>query len=281
MPELAEVKIMGDFVNHIVQQDPYIERIEKSPVSKVKTDLNAFEGGVFTMYAKTRGKEMRLHMELIGGDLNGAVTKNLFLSMGMSGNWVYLRKDSEHLQEVLKHAHLRFITTRGNYLVLHDVRRFAKWKWGEDWTPGRGPCPLTEYNEFQEFLKTKWYTHKHFKSRINELLMDQRYFNGIGNYLRAEILWRLDINPFTPANEIPSNKVDELISLCYSCTSDAYELGGGQLKDWENPNKTDAKSFKEWMKCYGIKSSVVDNSGRRFWYDPIWEEYVPKEYLEK
>jgi endonuclease VIII-like 1 len=283
MPELSEVKIQGDFVNHIISQDPYFEIIEKSSSSKVNTELEVFDGGIFTMYAKTRGKEMRLHLEMVGGDINGAVTKNLMVTLGMSGSFVYVRGDSEHFDKVLKHGHLRFKTTRGNYLVLHDVRRFAKWKWGEDWNSGRGPCPLTEYNEFVGFLKPIWYSKKQFSGKLNELLMNQKYFNGIGNYLRAEILYRLDVNPFQPANELPIEKLEELLQLCYSCTSDAYILNGGKLKDWSNPNSTVYKqtSFNEWMKCYNVLSSVNDNIGRRFWYDPKWEKFVPTEYIQK
>lgn len=281
MPELAEVKIMSDFVNHIVAQEGFFEKIEKSPVSKVKTELDAFNGGVFTMNAKSRGKEMQLNLEMIGGDINGAVTKKLNVTLGMSGNWAYVRKDSENLEKVLKHAHLRFITTRGNYLVLHDVRRFAKWKWQESWNAGRGPCPLTEYNQFQGHIISNWKKSKAFNVPLNELLMNQGYFNGIGNYLRAEILYRLDINPFTIANTLDTDTLHNLISLCHMCVRDAYTLGGGQLQDWKNPNGTDAKSFKEWMKCYGALSSIVDKTGRRFWYDPKWESFIPSEYIQK
>ena len=281
MPELAEVKIMGDFINHIVSQEGFFERIEKSPVSKVKTELEVFDGGVFTMHAQTRGKEMMLTLEMIGGDLNGAITKKLFVTLGMSGNFAYVRKESENLEKVLKHSHLRFITTRGNYLVLHDVRRFAKWKWVENWNKGRGPCPLTEFDQFREHLLINWFKSKAFNVPINELLMNQGYFNGIGNYLRAEILYRLDINPFKRANELNTAEIHDLIMLCNLCVRDAYALGGGQLKDWHNPLGTSEKNFKEWMKCYGMLSSTVDKTGRRFWFDPKWENFIPEEYSQK
>jgi len=280
MPELAEVKIMGDFINHIVDNEGFFEKIEKSESTKVKTELDIFEGGVFTLRAKTRGKEMMLHLEMVGGDINGAVTKDMGVTLGMSGNWAYVRKESEHLEKVLKHAHLRFITTRGNYLVLHDVRRFAKWKWVDNWNAGRGPCPLTEYPKFIENIKLHYNKHKSFNLPINELLMNQRFFNGIGNYLRAEILYRLNINPFTIANEINLKDWDHLLLLCHLCVRDAYTLGGGQLSDWKNPNGVDAKDFKEWKKCYGVLSSLTDGTGRRFWYDPKWEEYVPSKYTQ-
>lgn len=32
--------------------------------------------------------------------------------------------------------------------------------------------------------------------------MEQLFFNGIGNYLRAEILFRAGIDPFLPAREV-------------------------------------------------------------------------------
>jgi endonuclease VIII-like 1 len=111
--------------------------------------------------------------------------------------------------------------------------------------------------------------------------MNQTYFNGIGNYLRAEILHRLDINPFQRGSELSQSEIHELIIMCHLCVRDAYVLGGGQLKDWHNPNGTDGSTFNEWMKCYGILSSVVDKTGRRFWFDSKWEIFIPEEYSQK
>ena len=281
MPELAEVKIMSDFINHIVAEEGFFDTIEKSPVSKVKTELEVFDGCVFTMHAKSRGKELLLSLEMIGGDINEAITQKMLVTLGMSGNWAYVRKDSANLEKALKHSHLRFITTRGNYLVLHDVRRFAKWKWVDGWSKSRGPCPLTEFNEFSEHVRTNIIKSKAYGVPLNELLMNQSHFNGIGNYLRAEILYRLDINPFQVANTLDREKLNELTTLCHLCVRDAYTLGGGQLKDWKNPNGTDANTFKEWMKCYGTLSSTVDKTGRRFWYDPKWESFIPSGYSQK
>lgn len=43
---------------------------------------------------------------------------------------------------------------------------------------------------------------KAFGKPIMEVLMNQQYFNGIGNYLRAEILFRIgDLNPFISARD--------------------------------------------------------------------------------
>jgi len=272
MPELAEVKIMSDFINNVVGLDTFFESVEKSPVSKVKTELNPFDGAVFTMNAKSRGKELMIHMEMVGGDSEGAVTKNLSLGMGMSGNWIFIKKDSDRLEEALKHGHLRFKSTRGNYLIMYDVRRFAKWKWVDGWAKNRGYCPLTEYNEFSEAIRTHFNKHKDFNTPLYLLLMSQKWFNGVGNYLRAEILHRLNIDPFQPMNQLSKNELDSLIQLVHFCVRDAYTLGGGQLKDWQNPFMVEGASMKDWIQCYGKLNWIKDKSGRRFWYDPKWEE---------
>jgi endonuclease VIII-like 1 len=280
MPELSEVKIMGDFINYIVDNETFFQKIEKSEVSKVKTELDPFDGAVFTMSSESRGKELMLNLEMVGGDIDGAVTKKLLVNLGMSGNWVYVKRDSKNLEKVLKHSHLRFITARGNYLVLHDIRRFAKWRWVDDWSANRGPCPLTEYGDFVDHVKLNWQKSKAFNQPLNEVLMNQNYFNGVGNYIRSEVLYRADINPFQLAATLEHKELDNLLTVIHLCFRDSYTLGGGQLKDWQNPYGTEGNDFNQWMKCYGNKEmmKVKDRTGRTFWFNPKWESFIPESY---
>lgn len=273
MPELAEVKIMSDFIN-AVATNQFFEKIEKSEVSKVKTELDVFNGGMFTVSAKSRGKELKLELELIGS----TEKKSLVVTLGMSGSWAMVRHDSPEKERVLKHSHLRLITNRGDLMVLHDVRRFAKWRW-DDWKADRSPCPLTEYNEFATYIRANWQTSKAFRVPLNELLMNQGYFNGIGNYLRAEILNRMAFSPFTIANTMNREQLEALLKMVHLCVRDAYSLGGGQIRDWINPHGTDAANFKEWVLVYGKASSLIDRTGRRFWYDSVWQDQVPDIYI--
>ena len=56
---------------------------------------------------------------------------------------------------------------------------------------------MKEYNEFVDNIKkgfSKKSSLKTFQSPISEVLLNQKYFNGIGNYLRAEILLRANIH---------------------------------------------------------------------------------------
>jgi endonuclease VIII-like 1 len=165
----------------------------------------------------------------------------------------------------------------GTTLSFVDVRRFGKWSFN-DWNKDRGPDPVQEYNVFVNHIMTNL-LKRDFDKPLHEVLMNQKYFNGIGNYLRAEILYRLDINPFQPARDvILSPKVKELFELCRDIPNQAYLLGGGNLYTWETPQElemhTSIGSWADWMKCYGNKEmcSEMDNIGRRFWFDPKWKK---------
>mgnify|MGYP001565600433 FL=1 len=185
--------------------------------------------------------------------------------MGMSGNWEVTQKDHEP-----KHMHLMFDSMDNTILGLVDTRRFAKWRWG-DWNYGRGPDPIMDHDNF---LNNIWNNieDKAFEKPICEILMNQAYFNGLGNYLRAEVLFRANQNPFQIAKDA-INDNPAILELCKIIPIEAYQMGGGQLKDWDNPFELEADTFNEWIKCYGRKDmlSVVDKTGRKLWFDSKWK----------
>lgn len=279
MPEAAEVKITSEFITKYAHGRKFV-RIEKSPESKVKTYLSTWDEAAFIVKAKSRGKEILIECEKIGGEKTTSSIKTMLVTLGMSGTWVYLSDDiTEGRDQYLKHMHLRFITDDGGILGMIDVRRFAKWKWVKTWSINRGPCPLTEYEKFKLHLtdtlsknRAKKIVNRDKHSDLCEVLMDQSVFNGVGNYLRAEILFRADINPFQKFYETTHEEINEIAKITHDCIRTAYELGGGQLKDWKNPDGVSATSFKDWIKCYSRPDSLskMDRQGRRIWYNPKW-----------
>ena len=262
MPELAEVKLTADYVNRMVAEKTFFE-VRKNPSHKGKLFDHPES---FKISAISRGKEFKLLLEHSGG------TEHLLMTMGMSGYFKVTPTGEE-----IKHSHLMFDSEDGTTLSFVDVRRFGKWSFN-DWNKDRGPDPVQEYNVFVNHIMTNL-LKRDFDKPLHEVLMNQKYFNGIGNYLRAEILYRLDINPFQPARDvILSPKVKELFELCRDIPNQAYLLGGGNLYTWETPQElemhTSIGSWADWMKCYGNKEmcSEMDNIGRRFWFDPKWKK---------
>lgn len=273
MPELVEVKIMSEFINRVAEGKTFVN-VRKSDVSKVKTDLKGSWSVGFHINADSRGKELKLNLswkpECFKDHLEP--DRSLICNMGMAGNWSFTETS-----KIPKHAHLMFDTNDGWTLSLVDVRRFARWQWAEGWSDNRGPDPVEDWSAFVSNILTNMDKNE-FKKPIYEVLMNQEYFNGIGNYLRAEILYRIDENPFLPAKEYLV-KAPSLFYHCYWVPKEVYKLGGGQLKDWSNPFEVDNKAFVEWQQCYGKKNmaSLMDRNKRKFWFNPKHNVHLSNE----
>lgn len=66
---------------------------------------------------------------------------------------------------------------------------------------------------------------KDFDEQIAVLLLNQKYFNGIGNYLRAEIMYRANVSPFAIGRVVLSKQDCEVIQLCHDIPQEVLNLG--------------------------------------------------------
>ena len=262
MPELAELRLTAQYINESVGKLKFTN-IKKNPVHKGSEVISPFEK--FTLSSKSRGKELVVYLK----DFHSDEVLPIRMTMGMSGHFRHTNTGQED-----KHAHLKFYSTDGTTLSFVDVRRFGKWKAGFEWSDNRGPDPTVEFDAFVENVKNN--LHKRaFEKPIMEVLMNQQYFNGIGNYLRAEILYRLPhVNPFQPARDVIQQE-PMILRLCKEIPDLAFVLGGGRIKSWENPMGEEAATpmtRRELFQCYNRKgmSTIRDRNGRRFWFDPKW-----------
>mmetsp|Transcript_8952 Transcript_8952/g.15184 ORF Transcript_8952/g.15184 Transcript_8952/m.15184 type:complete len:256 (+) Transcript_8952:326-1093(+) len=119
------------------------------------------------------------------------------MTMGLGGFWRYNTAKKSKKEEP-KYTLLTFQADDGTKMWHGDKLRFSKWKFTDGFSKNRSPDPVKEYNEFVDNIKkgfSKKSSLKTFQSPISEVLLNQKYFNGIGNYLRAEILLRANIHP--------------------------------------------------------------------------------------
>jgi len=267
MPELAELKLTADYVNK-QSRDRIFHLVKKQEYHKGE-DIFSCLDFPFIIEASSRGKELMLTISTAPefATEDNMQVKHLMMTMGMGGCFKWVPKNEEQ-----KHAHIHFISDDG-YLAFVDIRRFGKWKWGH-WNIDRGPDPTLDYTAFVNNI-TENLDHRDFSKPIYEVLMNQRWFNGIGNYLRAEILYRIEgADPFSSAKDYINSYGPELFSLCRDIPMLVYKLGGGTLRDWENPFG-EVSSIGSVMKCYynPTMNKMKDKNGRTFWYDPKWEKY--------
>ena len=259
MPELAELKFTADYVNSVSEGIKYV-KVTKNPEHKCEDLDIPFD--FFKIKAESKGKEMVLVIQ----DNDSDRFIPIRMTMGMSGYFKLTNTGQEP-----KHSHLKFYRKDGTTLSFVDVRRFGKWKQGLWWNDTRGEDPTTSFDSFWKDIMTNL-TSKAFKKPLYEVLMNQKYFNGIGNYLRAEIIYRAgDVDPFLPA-AWQLAKYPKILELCRDIPMLAYAKGGGSIRDWDNPFGQDAIQEK-FMLCYGnpTMSKRKDSNGRTFWYDPKWD----------
>lgn len=256
MPEIAEVRITSDYVNHANSLTFY--KIRKNLSHKGTLPNIQFTN--FKLSSESRGKELMLYIK----DVHSNEQSKLLMTMGMSGFFQLTRTGSEP-----KHAHLMFDSIQGWTLSFVDVRRFGKWKLAKGWSPNRGPDPIREFDKFKTNILNNL-DNPIFQKPIYEVLMNQTYFNGIGNYIRSEVICRIpELNPLMPAKEALIN-YPSLYQLCRDIPSHIYTLNGGNILDWRSPFNYKENLIKFYQNrdvCFPIK----DNNGRTFWCLKKWK----------
>ncbi|XP_063305335.1 endonuclease 8-like 1 isoform X2 [Pelobates fuscus] len=286
MPECPELHLASVYINARCAGRRFTGAVEKSEVNK-----NAevpFSCPEYTISAVSRGKELKVILTPLSGRHH--VTHIVF-RFGMSGSITM-----KNVNEMPKHAHLRFYTkdVPRQVLCFVDPRRFGSWHVNGSWQPERGPCVIQEYEQFRENV-LKNLSDKVFDKPICEALLNQKYFNGIGNYLRSEILFRSQTPPFMQArpvleavkhmdesNDLPLRKKvkikkesPDILELCSLLPKEVVNLGG---KGYEPGQSNDYSILLNWARCYfvpGMKS-LKDHNGRTVWFQGDPGPLAPK-----
>ena len=258
MPEGPELRIMSDYINQSASEKTFNKsfHIEKgnNPV-----EFKLLEE--FKVSAESFGKELVLSV------YHDVTSFKFSVFMGMSGNWKFV--ETKNWNDT-KFVRMRLDTIDGYSLLLYGSYMGPKYKLGGFTGVKRGPDPTKQFEEFKSNVLDNL-GKKDFDKPICEALLNQKYFNGIGNYLRSTILYYLDVNPFESARDIIKNN-PTILDMCRDISLKSYQLNGGQLTDWRNPFDTDYQDFIDWV-YYQKGNSMKDSNGRTFWYHPKWESF--------
>ncbi|XP_005994967.1 endonuclease 8-like 1 isoform X2 [Latimeria chalumnae] len=291
MPEGPELHLASRYINRVCRGVVFSGRVEKSEVSK--NPEVPFQSEAYLISAASRGKELKLTLTPVAEAERGpAGPVDVVFRFGMSGLFKLAPEGEVH-----KHAHLRFRTKERPVKVLCfvDTRRFGSWEVNGMWQRDRGPCIMFEYENFRANV-LKNLSDKAFDKPICEALLNQKYFNGIGNYLRAEILYRLKIPPFVKARTvlepILQNEQDskltlskkikvkmenpDLLELCHTVPLEVVNMGG---KGYDPEHLDDYSPFEGWLQCYSVPGmkTLRDGNGRTMWFQGEAGPMAPKD----
>jgi endonuclease VIII-like 1 len=250
MPEISEVRISSDFINQYTKHKFF--RIYK--VEKENTPHLIDFSSEFTIISDSNGKELKLTLR---NEKNEVL--HIFIFMGMSGGWKYVNT----LQwNSTKFVRMRLDDDTGNSLILYGGYMGPRFSVGKPFNGvKRGPDPTKKFNEFKLNIRNNL-DKKDFNKPLGEILLNQKYFNGIGAYLTAEILGRLDINPFLSLNRLSQSELNDLFSMTLRCCEESYEFGGGELINWVNP--IIKSRIDQWLIYYNNKDDCFrEKFGKR------------------
>lgn len=220
MPEVIEVLKYADFLrtklknNKITEVNVINGRYKKHQDSL--ENLQALKDALPIKVSKIETKGKFLYMEFSEPNLY------LFSTLGLSGGWLYKSKDNKvqfgHLlkyipknqleqyhKEALNHCNVEFKTENGT-LYFYDTLSYGTMK------------VATTEKELQKKLSTLGpdisqasTTLQVFKDQmakvngeklIGNVLLNQKVLSGIGNYLRADVLWLCKMSPFRKLKDI-------------------------------------------------------------------------------
>lgn len=265
MPEGPELKIMADYINQNVK-DKFFDKSFHVLKGNNPEQFHLLEK--FSVEAESFGKELIIKL------YNDTESHKISVFMGMSGNWKLTRTE---IWNETRFVRMRLDSICGWSLLLYGLYMGPKYKIGGFTGVKRGPDPTKQFLEF----KTRVLDNLHksvFNKPICEVLLNQEYFNGIGNYLRSTIMYYLDVNPFESA-KVVIKETPQILEMCRDIPIKAYNLNGGQLSDWTNPFDTDYHEFQKWV-FYQKGLSCKDNLGRTFWFHEKWRDKCPYQTIK-
>lgn len=259
MPELPELRISSDFINKNSRH-----RFIKAFHVEKGNNPKPFEWEhKFNVKADSNGKELLLNFyNRVGDELK------IWIFMGMSGNWKYVPTDEWNQTKFVR---MRLDDESGNSLLLHGGFMGPKYSVGKPFTgTKRGPDPTKEFDKFKSNVLDNL-DKKVFDKPLCEVLLNQEYFNGIGAYLTAEIVGRLDMNPFRSLKSFSTDELNKLFDMILKCCEESYKFGGGELRDWNNP--FGSSKIDEWIKFYNKKDICTKQKfgTRNIWIQKKWK----------
>jgi len=152
-----------------------------------------------------------------------------------------------------KHDHVTFFFDKKIKLIYNDVRKFGFIKiypskdiYNCKHLVSLGPEPLSadfNLNYFNKYIHNK-------KTKIKDLLMDQKFVAGLGNIYCNEVLFLSKINPSKSIKRIKQQGIKNIIKFIKKILKDAISAGGSSIKNFSNVEGKDG-SFQQNFNVYG------------------------------
>lgn len=254
MPEGPEIRVISEYLNK-VWSDKLIVGMgwdEKSKFNKTGVkgiDLVKVPCRVIGVFP--RGK--CIIIECIN-----AINKTIYLvsQLGMEGKWIHQKDKYSNFRiyfgNINKDNTKYEIQDRWYFSDQRHFGHFNAYSTLDEICKAHGPCFLTTALVFNHTIKQESLrpyqelaTLDAFKDKIRygriknkqicDFVMEQKYFSGIGNYLRAEIFYRARLDPHKQLSEFTDENINDLYECIIQQMLIAYGARGLTIKSYWDP----------------------------------------------
>lgn len=179
---------------------------------------------------EAKGKKIFFGLENSNGDVAFLVS-----SLMMEGKWTW---------EKTKHSDLWF-EVENKKLYFNDSRHFGTLEifLSEEDLMDRisdlGPDLLNDDVSIETWKKKISEVASGRSKKLQKIglfLMEQKYFCGIGNYLRAEILYAARISPHRLLSDLSNDESELLFKCCRKIILSSYNAQGATIATYRNPH---------------------------------------------
>lgn len=255
---LEKIKIIsGPYKNH--KHERYVKL--RNSVKELNEFLKKPQNSVKIMEVDNHGKYMWIKIKKLENNKSAGICY-IGNTYGLTGHWSikpgeYVRLTFEFAKKITLHYHdkLQF----GNFYVWNLKQHNEKLQaLGYDLYDMK----KSEFLECMKLVKLK-----NPRKLLLRVLMDSSIIAGIGNYLRAEIIYDFQktckINPFIRVSEITNTQLKTLYTVI---KNNAEKF----LKSYSQDSIKANTGFQVYMKKKTAKNEIVkkkrDADGRTFWY---------------
>jgi formamidopyrimidine-DNA glycosylase len=245
MPELPEVETVRRTLLHLVKgktfQDIQVKwtNIIKRP--EVIDEFCHLLVGQKIHDIDRRGKFLKFMLDDIV----------LISHLRMEGRYVFVEAEQEH--EIDKHTHVIFTFTDGSKLLYRDVRKFGTmhiFTKGEE----EKEMPLLHlgFEPFSDKFEPNYLFEqlKKTKRPIKVALLDQKIVVGLGNIYVDEALYKANIHPTMPSDQIVKKQSKKLHEAIVSTLQEAVDRGGSTIRSYVN-SQGEMGMFQLLLNVYG------------------------------
>jgi len=192
-----------------------------------------------------KGKQIffELHSEYVVNDVKNTCIFYINCTLGMEGRWT--KEPTKHcnlwfeLGDVIKGENVKIQIFEEN-LYFDDSRHFGNItilteSEYENKLKSIGPDLISDDINTGEWL-SKANNPRIKNKQICDYLMDQKYFSGVGNYLKSEILYDAKIKPDRIMGDLYENELITIFKCAKYKIQESYQSNGLTIRSYISPN---------------------------------------------